>query len=314
MASQVIRQYNFLTSRYLPDEILVNILMDLDANSLKSLLCVCKFLREVIFNYKNIFIRNFIKMFPYEALLWSSVNQNFLLGLNFQQFMLSNSFENMCIKNDVIILYRSNIRELKMFYIMTVYYSKIRPDIAAVDISKLTANAAYHYYLITYKYPDIVSRYLDDIADDILWLIRYYENMDIFYTEIDNAVEIGGTPSDAFHTICLNDYNIYYRYLEFGIPTKDAEEFSYSGYAVFSEEVLMTYKGIIPIIGKTFGVYFVLETYLIELDNIIHILSSLYKNNIENIQIAELIINDYSEDFLQRVIHMNYESRIQLII
>jgi hypothetical protein len=310
----IINEYNFLTSGYLPNEIIINILMELDADSLKSLLLVCKFLREIIFNYKNIFIRNFIKIYPRDALLWETVSDNFLLGLTFQQFIMSNIFENMCIRNDVIILHSESLRELKMFYIMTIYYSKINPDCIAIDMSRLNKHGAYHYYLITSKYPDVVENYLDDIADDILWLIRDYENMDDFYIQIENAVEMGGTPSHAFHTICLNDYDIYYKYLEFGIPTRDAEEFSYSGYTVFSEEVLMTYKGLIPIIGKTFGVYFVLEMYLLyQEQNIIHILSSLYRNNITNVEIAELIINDYSEDFLQRVINMNHESQMQLL-
>jgi hypothetical protein len=280
---------------YLPSEIIINVLMNLDAKSLKSLLCVCKYLRDFIFSHKNIFIRNFIRMYPYEALLWRTVNDDFILGLNIHIFTLSNLFEVECIKNGAVILRLENLRELKMIYIMTVHFNRIDSNIAAQDLSKLTVSGGYHYYKITSKYPDIVTRYLDDVADDILWLIGQYQNMDLFYNQIEKAIEIGGTASDAFHTICLNDYDVYYRYLQFQIPTKDAEEFSYSGYNIFSEELLMTYKGLIPIIGKIYGVYFVLEMNMqYEEENLIHILSMLYRNNIENIQLAELIISDYS--------------------
>lgn len=290
-------QYN-LSSGYLPDEIIINILMNLDANSLKNQLFVCKLFRNLIFTNKKIFIRNFIKNHPHENFIWSKVDDNFLLGLQFQQFTLSNIFEIICNENGVINFFSNhikNLRALKMFYIMTVYYNKIDPHVAAVDICRLNNKGAYHYYLITSKYPDIVSRYLDDIADDILWLIHNYDNMDEFYSQVDKAIDIGGTASDAFHTICLNDYNTYYRYLEFGIPSKDAEEFSYSGNNVFSEELLITYKGLVPIIGKTYSVYFVLEMNMqYEGESLIHILSMLYRNNIENIEIAETVINNYS--------------------
>jgi hypothetical protein len=50
-----------------------------------------------------------------------------------------------------------------------------------------------------------------------------------------------------------------------------------------------------------------------EEERIINILSKLYRNNIEDVKIAELIINDYSEEFLERVISMTYENRLLLL-
>jgi hypothetical protein len=302
MASVLACQDNLLN---LPTEIIINVLVMLDVASLKRLMSVCKYLKDFIFTHKKVFIKNSIKQKPYETLIWSTVKDDFLLGLDIQIFTISDIFEYICIRNRLTILHIQNIRELKMLFIMLVHFYKINANIAARDISKLHIYSAYHYYIIISKYPDIVSRYLEDLADDIiLLLINNYENMDDFYNQIDKAVEIGGRASDAYHTILLSDYNTYYNYLEFGIPTKDAETFSYSGYELFSEELLMTYKGLIPIIGKTYGVYFVLEMNMEhESENFLHVLSVLYRHNIENLEIAEIILDNYSDEFLEHVVN-----------
>ncbi len=318
MSALLVKQSNLIL---LPYEILIDIIIYLDANALKSLLYVCKFLRRFIFEQKYIFIRNFIKMYPYEILFWNNVqnNDDFVIGIFIQSFTLSNLFEHTCIRNEIKMLYSiNNLREIKMLYIMIVHFNKINANYAAHHISKLNINGAYHYYIITSKYPDIIYKNLDnlELGHDIQWLVNNYEDMDEFYKKIDNAIDIGGIASDAFSTILLNDYNVYYNYLLFNIPSKDAAEFSYSGYDIFSEEILITYKALIPIIGKTYGVYFILEmnemNMLEEEENIIHILSMLYRHNIENVKIANLIINDYSENFLQIVINMTCANRYEL--
>jgi hypothetical protein len=146
-----------------------------------------------------------------------------------------------------------------------------------------------------------------------LWISNNYEDVNEVYREIDDAIAIGGNAADAFHTICLDDFDLYYQYLLFGIPSKDAKEFSYSGDNVFTLEKLLEYKNLIPIIGKIYGVYFVLDMDMALDETIVHILSQLYTNNIEDINIAELIVDDYSEDFLQRVISMKHEERLLLV-
>ncbi len=310
MASMVLRQNNFLT---LPLELLINVFTMLDPVSLKRLMGVSKYLRNFIFTQKKIFINNFLKMNPYENLIWSKVNNDFLLGLDIQIFTTCNIFEHVCNRNEVIILHPQHLPELKMIFIMLVHYYKINADTAAIDISRYNNQCAYIYYNIISKYPEIVHKYMEDLGNDVLWISNNYRDVNEVYREIDNAIAIGGNAADAFHTICLDDYDVYYHYLSFGVPSKDAKEFSYGGEQLLTNEMLIRYRDLIPIIGKIYGVYFQLDMNMVLDDILVHILSQLYTNNIEDINIAELIIDDYSEDFLQRVISMNHEERLQLI-
>ncbi len=299
-------RYNLLN---LPVEIIINILMNLNGDSLIHLARTNKFFNQIILSMKNNFIKKFIHINKYEKLWWSFINNNitnhiFMLGLRIQSFVESNQFEETCNILRINILPYQNIEAVKMLYIICVKCNKVPANIAASDINELSSvniKCAYYYYKISAKYKDIFNKYIERIVDDIIWL---YEDVDVnlFFRKIDEAVEIGGSSPDVYYLLCTTDntqYNIYYNYLLFNIPSSNALEYATHDYEVFTTEQLMTYKGLIPIIGEKYSIY-ILETYtnIESEENIVYILSQLHASNIENIITAEYVISNFSEEVL----------------